>query len=44
MSYMKRYLEDIAYKYQESHPDMDIEEVMEKLVKGELDDEMEEGE
>lgn len=36
MSMMKRYLEDIAYKYLETHPNLDIEDVLEKITEGEI--------
>lgn len=36
MSMMKRQLEDLAYKYLESHPELDVEDVMEKIVYGTL--------
>lgn len=39
MSMTKRYVEDLAYKYLESHPEMDIEEVMNKIAEGEITDE-----
>ena len=32
MSMAKRHLEDITYKYLESHPGLGIEDVMEKIV------------
>lgn len=38
MSMTKRHLEDIAYKYLESHPGLGIEDVMEKIVEGEITD------
>lgn len=37
MSMMKRHLEDVAYKYLESHPGFEIEDVMEKIVEGEIE-------
>lgn len=39
MSMTKRHLEDIAYKYLESHPGLGIEDVMDKIVEGEITDE-----
>ena len=39
MSMTKRHLEDSAYKYLESHPGFGIEDVMEKIVEGEITDE-----
>lgn len=39
MSMIKRYIEDLAYKYLETHPEMSFEEVMEKIVNGEITEE-----
>lgn len=39
MSMTKRYVENLAYKYLESHPEMNIEEVMNKISEGEITDE-----
>lgn len=39
MSMMKRHLEDIAYKYLEFHPGLEIEDEMEKIVEEEITDE-----
>lgn len=39
MSAIKFYLENLAYAYQKKHPEMDIEEIMEKIVEGEIKDE-----
>lgn len=39
MSMMKRHLEDVAYRYLENHPEMKIEEVIDKITKGEIADE-----
>lgn len=36
MSMMKRHFEDVAYEYQKSHPEMEIEEVMEKIAEGDI--------
>lgn len=36
MSMMKRYLEDLAYSYLETHPELDIEDILEKIVEGEI--------
>lgn len=32
MSAIKRYLEDLAIEYQESHPDMDYEEAINLII------------
>lgn len=39
MSMTKRHLEDIYKQYLESHPGLGIEDVMEKIVEGEITDE-----
>lgn len=36
MSMIKRKLEDAAYEYLVSHPDLEIEEVIVKMVEGEI--------
>lgn len=37
MSMMKRQFENMAYAYQKSHPEMDIEEIMDGIMEGEID-------
>lgn len=39
MSAIKFYLENLAYEYKEKHPEMDIEEIIEKIAEGEIKDE-----
>lgn len=39
MSAIKFYLENLVYAYHEKHPEMNIEEIIEKIVNGEIKDE-----